>query len=178
MVEPRLAQQRQAERGREVAGQRLGLVVEVDQQRLVEAGLDEAVGVAVVAGVELLAGEVAGDVLGQHLGLEVRDRAGLRGRQVGRVAEREDVRLRRRLQRALVGGDEAERVAEPGRALDVGGAAVQRDRDEQVEVELAAVVGGELAADAVDLAGVELGHELDLLLGEQARRGARRRSAS
>ena len=82
-----------------------------------------------------------------------------------------------RLQRALVGGDEAERVAEPGRALDVGGAAVQRDRDEQVEVELAAVVGGELAADAVDLAGAELGHELDLLLGEQAGRGARRRSA-
>ena len=45
---------------------------------------------------------------------------------------------------------------------------MQRDRDEQVEVELAPVVGGELAADAVDLAGVELGHELDLLLGEQA----------
>ena len=40
--------------------------------------------------------------------------------------------------------------------------------DEQVEVELAAVVGDELAADAVDLAGVELGHQLDLLLLEQA----------
>ena len=114
MVEPRLAQQRQADRGREVAGQRLGVVVEVDQQRLVEAGLDEAVGVPVVAGLELLAGEVAGDVLGEHLGLEVGDRAGLRGRQVGRVAEREHVRLRRRLQRVLVGRDEAERVAEPG----------------------------------------------------------------
>ena len=87
--------------------------------------------------------------------------------QVGRVAEREHVRLRRRLQCVLVGGDEAERVAEPGRALDVGGAAVQRDGDEQVEVELAAVVGDELAADAVDLAGAELGHELDLLLAEQ-----------
>src|SRR6266566_6265502 len=42
MVEPRLAQQRQPEGTREVAGQRLGLVVEVDQQRFVEAGLDEA----------------------------------------------------------------------------------------------------------------------------------------
>ena len=114
-------------------------------------------------------GEEAGDVLGQHLGLEVGDRAGLRGGQVGGVAEREHVRLRRCLQRALVGRDEAERVAEAGRALDVGGAAVQRDGDEQVEVELAAVVGAELAADAVDLAGVELGHQLDLLLGEQAR---------
>ena len=45
---------------------------------------------------------------------------------------------------------------------------MERNRDEQVEVELAAVVGGERAADAVDLAGVEFGHQLDLLLGEQA----------
>ena len=44
---------------------------------------------------------------------------------------------------------------------------MQRDRDEQVEVELAAVVGGELAADAVDLARAELGHQLDLFLAEQ-----------
>src|SRR6266496_5659344 len=51
VVEPGLAQQRQRA---EVAGQRLGLVVEVDQQRLVETGLDEAVGVAVVARVALL----------------------------------------------------------------------------------------------------------------------------
>jgi hypothetical protein len=62
-----------------VAGQRLGLVVEVDQQRLVEAGLDEAVGVPVVAGVEFVAGQVAGDVLGEDLGLEVGDRSRLRG---------------------------------------------------------------------------------------------------
>ena len=39
--------------------------------------------------------------------------------QVGRVAEREHVRLRDRLQRPRVGGDEAQVVAEPGRALDV-----------------------------------------------------------
>ena len=76
-----------------MTGQGLGLVVEVDEQRLVEAGLDEAVGVPVVAGVEILVGEAAGDVLGQDLGLEVCDRAGLRCRQVGRVAEGEDVRL-------------------------------------------------------------------------------------
>ena len=44
---------------------------------------------------------------------------------------------------------------------------MERDRDEQVEVELSAVVGDELAADAVDLAGVELGDQLHLLLGEQ-----------
>src|SRR6266508_5493004 len=73
VVEPRLAQQRQRA---EVARQRLGLVVEVDQQCLVEAGLDETVGVAVVARVELLVGEETRDVLGQHLRLEVGDRAG------------------------------------------------------------------------------------------------------
>ena len=71
------------------------------------------------------------------------------------------------LQRGLVGRDEPERVSEPGRALDVGGAAVKRDGHEQIEGDLAAVVGDEPAADSVDLAGVELGHELDLLLAEQ-----------
>src|SRR5918995_3767822 len=81
VVEPRLAQERQPEGGGEVARQRFGLVVEVDQQCLVEAGLDEAVGVAVVAALELPVGEVAGDVLAQHLGLEVGDRAGLGGGQ-------------------------------------------------------------------------------------------------
>jgi hypothetical protein len=53
-----------------VAGQRLGFVVEVDQQRLAEAGLDEAVRVAVESALELLVGEVAGDVLAQDLGLD------------------------------------------------------------------------------------------------------------
>ena len=119
VVDPRLAQERQAELGREAPRQRLDLVVEVDQQRLVEARLDEAVGVSVVAGLELAAGEEAGDVLGQHLGLEVRDRSGLRGREVGRVAESEHVGLRLRLERGLVRRDEAERVAEARPALDV-----------------------------------------------------------
>ena len=44
---------------------------------------------------------------------------------------------------------------------------MERDRDQQVEVELAAVVRGEHAADAVDLAGVELGDELDLFFCEE-----------
>ena len=48
VVHAALLQQRHADAGGEVAGQRLGVVVEVDQQRLAEAGLDEAVGVAVV----------------------------------------------------------------------------------------------------------------------------------
>ena len=103
VVEPRLLQQRQPDRAREVPGERLGVVVEVDEQRLVEAGLDEAVGVAVEAGVERLAGEEAADVLDERLALEVGDRPGLRGGHVGGVADHEDVRRRLGLQRVLVG---------------------------------------------------------------------------
>ena len=60
--------------------------------------------------------------------------------EVGRLVAspmREDVRRGRGLQRVRVGRDEAELVAEPGRAVDVRGAAVQRDGDEQVEGDLA-----------------------------------------
>jgi len=46
---------------------------------------------------------------------------------------------------------------------------VQRDRDEQVEVELAPVIGDERAADAVHLARVEVRDELDVLLHQDAR---------
>ena len=83
----------------------------------------------------------------------------------------------RRLERVRVGRDEAERVAEAGRAVDEGCAAVERNGDEQVEGELAAVVGDEPAAGAVDLAGAELDLDLDLLLVEQMRQVLRRRSA-
>ena len=83
------------------------------------------------------------------------------------VADREDVRRHLRLQRVRIGGDEAELVAEPGRAADVRGAAVQRDRDQQVEGDLALVPADEPPAGAVDLAGGELGHQRDALLGEQ-----------
>ena len=75
MVEPGLGQQRQTDAGRIVARQRLGVVVEVDQQGLVEAGLDEAVGVAVEALIEWIPRQVAANVLDQHLTFEVRDRS-------------------------------------------------------------------------------------------------------
>ena len=52
---------------------------------------------------------------------------------------------------------------------------MERNGDEQVEVELAAVVRDELAADSVHLARVELGHELDLLLGQEPREVVRAR---
>jgi hypothetical protein len=44
---------------------------------------------------------------------------------------------------------------------------VERDRHEQIELELAAVVRDQLSSDAVDLPGVELRYQLDALLLEQ-----------
>src|SRR5690242_21400792 len=74
MVDARLTQQRQRA---EPAGNRLDLVVEVDQQCLAAARLDEAVRVPVVTGLELVAGDEVRDVLRQDLRLEVRHAAGL-----------------------------------------------------------------------------------------------------
>ena len=63
----------------------------------------------------------------------------------------------------------------PGESADVGGAAVHRDDDGQVEGDLALVVADEPSAVAVDLAGVELGDQLDAALlehpAERRRRG-------
>ena len=162
-------QQRQTDAAGEVPGQRLGVVVEVDQQGLAEAGLDEAVRVPVEAA---SSGSPArnGDVLGQDLALEVRHRSGLRCRDVGGVADHEDVRPRPRLQRVLVGRHEAELVAEARGALDVGRAAVQRDDHRQVERRPRGRRRRPAPARAVDLAGVELGDQLDALLLRAVRR--------
>ncbi len=96
----------------EVAGQRLGVVVEVDEQGLVEPGLDEAVGVPVETGLERLAGEEPAHVADERLALEVGDRTGLGRRHVGGVTDDEDVRCGLRLQGVLVGGNEVELVAQ------------------------------------------------------------------
>ena len=156
-----------------VTGQRLGVVVEVDQQGLAAAGLDEAVGVPVERRGERLPGQEPAHVAGQHLALEVRDRAGLGGGHVGGVAEGEHVRLDLRLEGVRVDRDEAERVAEAGRTADVGGAAVQRDDHGQVEGDHPFVVGDQAALPArlargLDGPGAELGHQLDALAGQQA----------
>ena len=54
---------------------------------------------------------------------------------------------------------------------------MERDDDGQVEGDLAAVVGDEATAGAVDLAGVELGDQLDALLGQHARQAGWTRPA-
>ena len=73
-----------------------------------------------------------------------------------------------------IGRDEVQLVAQAGRAGDEVGAAVDRHGDEEIERHLALVVGDEATTGAVDLTGVELGDEIDLLLGEQPAERLRR----
>ena len=153
--------------------QRFGLVVEVDEQGLAEAGLDEAVGVPVERGRQVASRKEPDEIVDEHLAFEVGDRSGLRGRHVGGVTDREDVLLGRGLQGRLVRGHEVEVVAETCAATHIFGATVQRHDDGQIERHFAAVVTDEPAADTIDLAGVELADEVDVLLLQQ--RGERRR---
>src|SRR5215472_5197766 len=119
MVQPGLFQQWQAGRAGEPAGDRLGVVVVVDEERLAGPAFDEAVGVAVKARAERLPGEEAANVADQDLALEVGDGAGLGRPDVGCVADYEDVRACLGLERPLVAGHEAERVSEARRVADV-----------------------------------------------------------
>src|ERR1039457_1597946 len=114
VVHAGLPQQGQAEAGRVVAGERFGVVVEVDQQGPAEAGLDEAVGVAVEGGGQRLATQELVDVGGQHVAFEMGNGSCFGGRDVGGVAEGEHVGLYRGLERAGVHRNEAELVAESG----------------------------------------------------------------
>src|ERR1019366_501338 len=176
VVHAGLPQQGQAEAARVVAGERFGVVVEVDQQGPAEAGLDEAVGVAVEGGGQRLATQELVDVGGQHVAFEMGNGSCFGGRDVGGVAEGEHVGLYRGLERAGGHRNEAELVAESGGALDVTGAAVQRDDDGQVEGRVPLGVGDQAASPAavaggatcLDGAGVELGYQLDALVGQQA----------
>ena len=92
---------------------------------------------------------------------EMRDRSGLRGGDVGGVAEREHVGGSGRLKRPAIDDDESELIAQPGRAPDELGAAMQGDRDQQVERNLAIVPADQPAGGAVHLTGVELGGDVD-----------------
>ena len=123
-----------------MTGERFGLVVEIDEQGLVEAGLEEAVGVAVVAWFKWFAGQEAGDVAGECFALEVGDRPGLGGRHIGGVTDHKDICCGLGLQGVFVGRHETELVAQTRRSSDAGGAAVQRDHDRQVELNFTAVV--------------------------------------
>src|SRR6266540_3878542 len=153
---------------REDAGQWLGLVVEVNQEGLSLAALDEAVGVAVKLGQRALARDHPQQVLLEDFGLEVCDRAGLGGRQIGRVAQREDVVVLFGRERVGVRRHEAHFVAE-ARLLDEGGSLVRRDRHEQVVGDPAVVIGDELPALRVHLGSRELRLDGDAFLLQQRR---------
>ncbi len=77
-----------------------------------------------------------------------------------------------------VGRDEVQIVAEARRTGDEVGTAMEWHRDEKIERDLALVVGDETPAGAVDLAGVELGHQADVLLREEPSERASTRPAS
>ena len=120
MVEPRLLQQRQPDLRRVVAGQRLGVVVEVDEQRLVEAGLDEAVGVPVEAGLERLVRRGTGATFSTSVSPSkwVTDPAFEAGTLAASpITKTFGARLG--LQGVLVGGHEVELVTESRRTTDV-----------------------------------------------------------
>ena len=74
-------------------------------------------------------------------------------------------------------GHEAELVAEARGPVHVLGATVHRDDDGQVERHLAFVVADQAATDTVDLAGVELGDQVDALLLEHPATASPMRSA-
>ena len=174
VVQSRLGQQRKRAEVRlgVAAGQRLGLVVEVDQQRLVKARLDEAVRMTVVEAGQFVACEESLDVLRHCLSLEVGDRARLRGRYVGGVADREDVRRGLGLKCVAIGRHEPERIAQALRAGDVLGAAVHGDRDQQVVGDLALVPAVQPPCSGVDAACREFGLDPDAALGQQRARCA------
>src|SRR5579864_5068866 len=92
VVERGLLEQRETGGDREVAGKRLCVVVEVDEQGFVEAGLDEAVGVPVEAGLERLVGEEVADVVDHRFAFEMRDRSGFGRGHVGGITDHEHVR--------------------------------------------------------------------------------------
>ena len=145
------------------------VVVEPEQRALAVADLEEAHHLALVVGV--LAGRGAaldrgGDPLGHDGRLEVRRRAGLRERQVGRVAEREDVRPAAHLEGVAIGRQPAAgRRREPGVDQELL-ALVRRHEDEQVVGQLLALEALDDLALGIDRLDVEERVQLDALLLE------------
>ena len=93
---------------------------------------------AVETGAERFTGQEVLDVRDQGLALEVGDRAGLGGGDVGGVTQHEHVRCRLGLQRVLVGRDEDELVAE----TVIGTAELLAERDPEAIQRAVAPPGG------------------------------------
>ena len=150
------------------------VVVEAQQRALAVADLEEAHHPPLVVG--MLAGRLAAldggrDPLGHDRRLEVRRRAGLRERQVGRVAEGEDVRVDRRPASVWrsVGSQPPGAGARPESMRNCC-ALVRRHEDEQVVRQLLALEALHDLALGVDRLDVEERVELDALALEDRRR--------
>ena len=151
----------------EGAGDRFLVVVEIEQERFAVAGFDEAVGVAVEAAAEGLAGDEVKDILGEDLGFEVRDRSGFGSRAIGGVADDEDVGVGFALQGVLVGRDVVEFVAEAG-AVDHFRTHVWWDGDQQVVGDLFFVPGDDGFLFGVDAGDGEVVDHGNTFFVEQA----------
>ena len=136
------------------------------REALAKARFDVAIGVAVEGLAQRQAVDVAHEVLGEHVALEVRHRAGLGAGQIGGVAEHEDVVEVAGLEGVLLGGDEVELVAH-ARTSDHRVAHVQGYGHQQIVLDLGAVIGHDLLAVGIDLHDGEFGHHLDVLLFEE-----------
>src|SRR6266511_3637602 len=104
VIQARFAQQRKRSYDRQgiFSGNRLHIVVEIEQERLAISGFDEAVSMTVELQLERLAFEVMKDVFSQPFRLKMRNLPSFLGGQIGGVAENENVLVLFRLQRVAI----------------------------------------------------------------------------
>ena len=105
-------------------------------------------------------------VLREDVSLEMGHRSGLRGGQVGGVAEHEDVVFHLRTQGVFVGGNEVEFISE-ARAFDRIIALVGRDGDKQIVGHLTIIPGHDLVGLGVYRTDIEVRREMDVFAFEK-----------
>ena len=115
MVQPRFFQQRKRSQTRHRIGalHRLQVVIEVEQKCFAAARFDKTVGMSVKVGLQCFAFDEMQNVSCEHLGFEMRHRAGLGRGQIGRVTDDKDVFTRPGLQAPFVGRHEVQFVTQP-----------------------------------------------------------------
>ena len=106
------------------------------------------------------------NIFDQGLSLEMGDRASLGRRYVGRITDDEDVGCRLGLQRVGIGRNKVEIIAQPSRATDEFGSAVQRNDDSEIKGNFSLVVRNQPTSGAIYRTSIEFGHEVDVLFCE------------
>ena len=128
--------------------------------------MNNTIGITAKSQFERLAFDVIKDVLGQHLRLEMRDRAGFRTWQIRGITQNEDVRLLFRLQCLAIGRNEVKLICKAGAShRDVAG--VYGHRHQQVVTNFLSVRGDNFVSVVVDRTGVEIGNDFSSLFGNE-----------